>query len=74
MVKNPLANGADTETWVQSLGWEDPLEEANGNLLQCSWLMNSMDREELKTAEHTGTYNAQCRLLTQLMFYLHQNS
>ena len=24
MVKNPLANA---ETWVQSLDWEDPLEE-----------------------------------------------
>ena len=46
----------------------------NGNLLQCSWLVNSMDREELQTAEHTGTYNAQWRLLTQLTFYLHQNS
>ena len=22
------------ETWVQSLGWEDPLEEENGNPLQ----------------------------------------
>ena len=28
VVKNPLANGADTETRVQSLSWEDPLEEA----------------------------------------------
>ena len=42
------------ETWVQSLGWEDPLEkgtgthpsilgEGNGNPLQCSCLENSRD-------------------------------
>ena len=36
------------ETWVQSLGWEEPPEEAmathgegNGNPLQYSWLQNS---------------------------------
>ena len=27
MVKNSPANIGDTETWVQSLGGEDPLEE-----------------------------------------------
>ena len=26
MVKNPPANAGTLETWVQSLGWEDPLE------------------------------------------------
>ena len=26
-VKNPPANAGDVETWVQSLGQEDPLEE-----------------------------------------------
>ena len=31
MVKNPPAM---CETWVQSLGWEDPLEE--GNAKECS--------------------------------------
>ena len=31
------------ETWVRSLGWEDPLGE-DGNPLQCSCLENSMDR------------------------------
>ena len=29
------------ETWIQPLGWEDPLEK--GNLLQYSGLENSMD-------------------------------
>jgi len=32
------------ETWVRSLGQEDPLEEENGNLLQYSRLGNPMDR------------------------------
>ena len=27
MVKNPPANARNAETQVQSLGWEDPLEE-----------------------------------------------
>ena len=27
MVKSPPANAGDVERWVQSLGWEDPLEE-----------------------------------------------
>ena len=33
---------ATSETWVQSLGWEDPLE-GNGYPLQYSGLKNSMD-------------------------------
>ena len=32
------------QTWVLSLGWEDPLEKGNGNLLQYSCLENPMDR------------------------------
>ena len=32
------------ETWVRSLGWEDPLEKENGNPLQYSCLENSMER------------------------------
>ena len=27
MVKNPSASAGETETWVRSLGWEDPLKE-----------------------------------------------
>ena len=27
VVKNLPANAGDEETWVRSLGWEDPLEE-----------------------------------------------
>ena len=32
------------ETWVRSLGWEDPLEKGIANPLQYSCLENSMDR------------------------------
>ena len=31
------------ETWVQFLGWEDPLDKGKGYPLQCSGLENSMD-------------------------------
>ena len=41
-VKNPPTM---QETWVWSLGWEDPLEEGNGNPLQYSCLENPVDRE-----------------------------
>ena len=40
MVKNLPAM---QETWVQSLGWEDPLEKGKGYPLQYSGLENSMD-------------------------------
>ena len=40
LVKNPPAMW---ETWVQSLGWEDPLEKGKGYPLQYSGLENSMD-------------------------------
>ena len=33
------------ETWVQSLGWEDPLEE--GTPLQYSWLENPHEQRSL---------------------------
>ena len=39
-VKNPPEM---QETWVQSLGWKDPLGERNGYPLQYSGLENSMD-------------------------------
>ena len=39
-VKNPLAMG---EIWIQSLGWEDPLEKGTCYPLQYSGLQNSMD-------------------------------
>ena len=42
-VRNLRAMQETQETWVQYLGWEDPLEEENGNPLQYSCLENSMD-------------------------------
>ena len=39
MVKNPPAMW---ETWVQFLGWEDPLDERNGYPLQYPGLENPM--------------------------------
>ena len=35
------------ETWLQSLGREDNPGKGNGNLLQYSFLENSMDREAM---------------------------
>ena len=40
LVKNLLAMW---ETWVGSLGWEDPLEKGKATQLQYSGLENSMD-------------------------------
>ena len=40
LVKNPPAAW---ETWVQSLGWEDPLEQGKANPLQYTDLENSMN-------------------------------
>ena len=33
------------ETWIRSLGWEDPLEEEMAIHSQCSCLGNSMEEE-----------------------------
>ena len=40
-VKNPCAR---QETWVLSLGWEDPLEKGYSNAHQYYCLGNPMDR------------------------------
>ena len=49
------------ETWVHSLGWEDPLEKGNGYPLQYSCLENSMDRGAWWPTDH-GVANSQKRL------------
>ena len=41
MVKNPPAL---EETWVRSLGWEDPLEKGKATHSSISCLENFMDR------------------------------
>ena len=43
-VKNPPAVQEPQETWVQSLGQEDPPGEGTGNPLQYSCPGNPMDR------------------------------
>ena len=48
MVKNLPAM---LETWVQSLGWEEPWREGKGCLLQFSGLENSMDYTVLGVAK-----------------------
>ena len=42
MVSHLPATAGDT--WMQSLGWEDPPGVGNGNLFQYSRLENSMNR------------------------------
>ena len=49
MVKNPpVKQGA----WVQSLDWEDPLKNGNGNPLQYSCLKTPMDRGTWRATVH----------------------
>ena len=50
-VKNPHTVW---ETWVQSLGWEDPLGGGHGNPLQYSCLENPMDRGAWRATVHGG--------------------
>ena len=40
------------EMWVQSLGWEDPLEKEMATPLQYSCLENSMDRAAWRATVH----------------------
>ena len=53
LVKNPPAK---QETWVPSLGWEDPLEKrkaAHSSILawRIPWPVQSMDHKELDTTD-----------------------
>ena len=49
LVKNLLAM---QETWVQSLGWEEPPGEGSSNPLQYSCLENPMDRGAWRATVH----------------------
>ena len=60
MVKNMSAM---QETWVQYLGWEDPLEKWHSNPLQYSCLENPMDRGAWWATVHR-TAKSQTRLKT----------
>ena len=48
------------ETQVQSLGWEDPLEEGMATPLQYSCLENPMDREAWQATVHGVTKSQIC--------------
>ena len=52
MVKNPPAM---QESWVQSLGWKDPLEKGMATPLQYSGLENPTDRGNWQTTVHGVT-------------------
>ena len=49
LVMNPPAMW---ETWVQSLGWEDPLEEGMATQFSILFLGNLMDRGDLWATVH----------------------
>ena len=49
------------ETWAQSLGWEDPLENWVGNPLQYSCLENPME-EKPGGLQSMGLQKSQTRL------------
>ena len=56
LVKNPPAM---QETWVGSLGWEDPLEKGNAAHFsipawRIPWAVQSMDHRELDTTERVS--------------------
>ena len=58
------------ETWVWSLGWEDPLEEGgHGTPLQCSCLENPMDRGAWRAAV-PGVAESWTRLSESAQHYL----
>ena len=70
------------ESWVQSLGWKDPLDEGNGNPLQYSCLENPMERnlvgytpwgsKESDTTERLHLLSAECGLNKTVSFSLIQ--
>ena len=61
---------AKQETWVRSLGWEDPLEKGHGYSLQYSCLENSRDRGAWRATVH-GVAKRQTRLSD---FHFHWDS
>ena len=52
LVKNSLAM---QETWVRSLGWEDPLEEGTATYSSILAWRTPMDREAWQAAVHGVT-------------------
>ena len=54
VVKNTPANAEDVKMWVQSLGWEDPLEEGMQPPSILAWRI-SMDRGAWRATAHRVT-------------------
>ena len=61
------------ETWIQSLGWEDPPGKGNGNPLQNSGLENSMDCIVHGFAK-SWTQLSNFYLLTYIYIYIYMES
>ena len=74
MVKNPPGM---QETWVQSLGWEDPLEKGNVNPLQYLCLENPMDRgawqATVRRVAKSGTRPKRLTRINQSLFNTTEN-
>ena len=64
MVKN---SPAMQETWVQSMGWEDPLEKGMATHPKFSCLENSMDGEAWPATVHVVTKSRIRHTHTQLI-------
>ena len=58
------------ETQVQSLGWEDPPGEGNGNLLQYSCLENPKDRAAWRATVHGAKKESDT---TELLTFIHKS-
>ena len=73
LVKNLLAMW---ETWVRSLGWEDPLEKGTANPLQYCGLENPTDRKEPGGLSSMGSqrvgHNWATFIFTLIIFNLEQ--
>ena len=70
LVKNPPAI---QETWVQSLGWEDPLEEGSHSSIlawRIPWTVQSTGRKESDTTERL-TLPAKTKAVPPLPTRLH---
>ena len=72
------------ETWVQSLGWEDPLEEGMAThsstlawripMDRVAWGLQSRGHKELDTTERLSTVRKNMRLKCDLSFAINDLS
>ena len=72
VIRNPAANAGNREMWVQSLGWEDPLEEGTAThssilVWRIPWTeepdgLQSMGLQRSDTTEATHTHSHECTM------------